>query len=147
LIAAGAETHLSDTSGGIVIQAEQNYFLNPFTDEPRTAQLLRIAGPGLAGGILHWQGKRNAFDNLRLGYFSSAKDEPGATFKEWRQLWGTPGEREAALFDTPKSAKGFTVDPPSWQHLALPAQVGMVTGAPPYGADLERLGIIKKMKR
>jgi serine/threonine-protein kinase len=143
--AAGAEGDRSGTSEAIVIQARQNYFLNPFADEPHQAQLVLVSRSGVALGILQWQGTGNAFDRSRLGYFGSGKDEPGKqSFKEWQQLWGSPGEQDALLLEPAKSSKTFTLDPPSWQHLGLPAQVRVGAGPPLFGADLVRLGIIKR---
>jgi serine/threonine protein kinase len=148
LLAASGDD--GDLCGGIVVQAQHNYILNPFADDPRRglsgqAHLVRVSGASLAHGILHWQGKENAFDSLRLVFFEGAKDEPGRqSFKDWQQLWGIPGEQDAVFLEPVKSSKAFSADPPSWQYLSLPARARAGTGTPAFGADLVRLGIMKR---
>jgi serine/threonine-protein kinase len=139
-----------DVRGGVVVQAQHNYILDPFLDSQRAgrpvpAQLVRLATSGLAHGILHWQGRENAFDSSRLNYFGSDEKEAGKrSFKDWQRIWGSPGEQDATFLDPVKYSKPFTVDPPSWQHLSLPPRVRAASGTPPFGADLVRLGIMKR---
>ena len=44
-------------------QAQQNYLVSPFADEPRQARLLRIPGAELARGAFQWQGKEEPSDD------------------------------------------------------------------------------------
>jgi serine/threonine protein kinase len=130
---------------GTVIQAQHNYFLTPFAGDRHDARMLRAPERTVTAGGLLWQGKENAFDQLRLhGYYAGAKDELSKqSFKDWQQLWGAPGEQDYTLLDAVKMPKAFAVDPPSWTHLALPPQVRVGAGSPPFGADLVRLKLLK----
>jgi serine/threonine-protein kinase len=144
LVAVRGDQALPENSQGIVLTAERNYFVNPFSEEPRHARLVRIAAPDLARGALLWQGKQNVFDHLRFGYVASDEASKKQPLKEWRRIWGTPGEQDAVTVEGVKPAKAFTPNPPSWPHLVLPPRVRVGSGAPSYGADLVGLGLVKR---
>ncbi len=130
-------------AGKIIVQARRNYFVNPFSDEQPSC-LLRLPGTALTEGVFRWQGQGNGFDQLRL--FSTIAElatEPAKqSFADWQQLWGTPGERDAVLVEPAKNSKVFSVEPPAWTQLALPPQFRAEPA--PFGADLVRLGLIKR---
>jgi serine/threonine-protein kinase len=146
IAAATAEADGSGLAGVILVQSQHNYYLNPFADKNHSAQLLRVSGADLARGVLQWQGKANAFDLSRLRFFGADNDAIGKSIKDWHQLWGTPGEQDPSFVEPVKLSKSFNIDPPSWAYLDLPASVRAGSGPPPFGADLVRLGIIKRKR-
>ncbi|MCI0377303.1 MAG: serine/threonine protein kinase, partial [Gemmataceae bacterium] len=126
----------------IVVQAQGNFFVDCFAEEGRPARLLAIPPADLARGLVLWQGKGNAFDARFTRWLDRDGVTKAAPLAEWKKVWGSAGELSARLLDPSKAAKAFSLEPPSWSHLALPAGLGV--GAPPYGADLVRLGLLKK---
>lgn len=129
----------------IVLQTQANYFLDPFTDEPRQATLVNLSADSLARGLLLWQGRGNVFARDRLPAYFVAADGPlvKQTFKDWEQLLGPVGETEALHVDAIATAKAFTPDQPPYDRLALPPALRM---EPAPGADLAKLGLAKKSK-
>jgi hypothetical protein len=139
-----AEEVRAPSGTGIVIQAQKNYFLNPFATEPRRACLLRLAGSTLAQGTLQWQGKDNAFDGSRLGGLGPNLELGKYLFQDWQEVWGTTGEQNPKILEPARQARPFTLSAPSAAYLALPPQLRPGSGPPLFGADLVRLGIMKK---
>jgi serine/threonine protein kinase len=131
----------------VLVQASANYFADPFGKQPGQSTLLRIPEPLLARGQLHWHGKSNAFDRRLESYHALAGAAPAGkqTLADWQQLWGRAGEQDAITVE-PGPAKKATidVDAPQLERLALPAQILVAPGNPRPGADLVRLGLLKK---
>jgi hypothetical protein len=142
----------------LLIQAAGNLFADPFTDADRRSCLLRCDSTVLTRGLLTWQGRGNAFDHKRLHAYSSATfDETPSrqTFQVWKQLWGSCAELQPLLADLPQTPKHTLevdprqVNPPPqdpWQlhKLAWPPPFRPRVGETLPGADLVRLGILKK---
>lgn len=126
----------------IALQMQANYFLDPFTEEPRQAALVKLSPESLGRGLFLWQGQGNVFARDRLpAYFVAAADPlVKQTFKDWEQLTGPVGETDALHVDA-IAAKGFTPDQPPYDRLALPPSLRM---EPAPGADLAKLGVTKK---
>jgi serine/threonine-protein kinase len=127
----------------VVIQADDCLFLDPFGDTPSRGCVLVYEGEALARGLLLWQGTGNGYDGKRLrAYAASESDALPArqAHAAWLQLWGKAGERHPRLIEWPATA-GWVInaDRPQLERLRLPPQVGT-----PVGADLTRLGILKK---
>ncbi|MCI0642989.1 MAG: hypothetical protein L0Y70_28300, partial [Gemmataceae bacterium] len=126
----------------VVVQAQGNFFVDCFAEEGRPARLLAIPPADLARGLVLWQGKGNAFDSRFTRWLDGDGVAKASPIVEWKKVWGSAGELSARLLDPAKAVKTFSLEPPTWSHLALPAGFG--AGAPPYGADLVRLGLLKK---
>ena len=145
LLALKAGPYPIDRADLVLVQASANYFADPFG--ARQSAMLRIPEPLLAHGQLQWHGKGNAFDRRLESYHAFAGTAPGnkQTLADWEQLWGHAGEQDALSVE-PGPAKKATIDAdaPQLERLALPAQVRAVPGNPPPGADLVRLGVLKK---
>jgi serine/threonine-protein kinase len=132
-----------------VMQTKSCALLNPFVggkDQPARAGLLRYEGDALARGVLVWRSEGDVFDK-RLQYAAAPlagslpdKAEPHAL---WTRLWGTPGDVQAFL-DLPPS-RPFDGVTPQFDRLVLPPWTRFM-GHPP-GADLTRLGLLKKPKK
>jgi hypothetical protein len=123
----------------IVIQADDNLFLDPFEAPPKSAMLV-YEGDALNRGVILWQGKGNGYDAKRLhAYAVAAADTTPARqeHRAWARLWGRAGEEQARLVRWPATgAWTVNAERPQLDRLRLPAQVGL-----PVGADLARLGI------
>jgi serine/threonine-protein kinase len=128
----------------VVVQADNNLFLDPFTDTPHQAGLLRSDGISLSRGLLIWQGADNGYDHKRLHHYIRV----GNTFPAaqghaaWSRLWGTNGDQRPRLVDLPRARNTtFPLKDPQLQRLLLPAALRPKPGQPPLGADLKELGI------
>jgi len=134
--------HFLATGGGperdepAVVQTRGCAFLNPFPGRPNRAGLLAYEGDALAHGLLVWQSEGDAYD--RRLYFGAApasalpaKPDPA---EAWGRLWGTPGVRDPRWLNLTRTLDGLC-----WplERLTLP---GGVT----QGADLDKLGLLKK---
>jgi hypothetical protein len=144
----GAVVALKDAAGvtavadPILVEAEGNLFLDPFSEAPRQSGLLRFEGAALARGLLLWRGKGNGYDGRLQAYVAAEADAAPAkqAHAVWGRLWGKVGEQQAALVEWPaKAAWAFAVDRPQLERLRLPPQVQAAVGA-----DLGRLGLLKK---
>jgi hypothetical protein len=63
----------------------------------------------------------------------------------WTQLWGTPGEQQPHMLDLPETAKTtFSLEHPRADYLALPPGLRSRFGPAVPGADLARLGLLRK---
>jgi hypothetical protein len=152
----GSILHLVDRRTGcpvepIVVQADNNLFLDPFlTKSPHHATLLRYEGAALAHGLLLWQGKDNGYDN-RLHHYAAAAEEsapPSQGLRVWRSLWGDWGEQNPRPVNMGKSkTASFPLVKLQLERLALPASLQPKRGQAPLGADLRALGIGKKTGR
>jgi hypothetical protein len=147
LLALKPGPYLTDRADLVLVQASANYFTDPFGTRPAQSAILRIPEPLLARGQLQWQGKGNAFDRRLESYHALAGPAAGTkqTLTDWEQLWGRAGEQDALTVE-PGPAKKATVDvdDPQLERLALPANVRAAPGNPLPGADLVRLGVLKK---
>ncbi|MBI3410449.1 MAG: serine/threonine protein kinase [Planctomycetes bacterium] len=126
----------------IVIQAQENYFLDPFGEESRLIALLRLPAGALTSGKLVWRGKNNGFDSDRLqSYFviGDARPEARQNITEWRRIWGRIGEQNSNMIAAPKDNVSIRLPAPSFECLAIPPELGLT-----LGADLARLGVLKK---
>jgi hypothetical protein len=126
----------------VVIQADDNLFLDPFAEVPPRSAVLAHEGGVLSRGVVLWQGQGNGYDEKRLNAYvvAAAVVLPARQGHErWAQLWGKAGEAQARLLRWPATAD-WTVNAerPQLDRLQLPSPAG-----PPVGADLERLGIAK----
>jgi hypothetical protein len=149
----GAVLHLADVpqlrtpAEPIVVQAENNLFLAPFTDAPRQSTLLRFDSQALPRGLLIWQGKGNGYDDKRLhGYVTSGSDTgTSQPLAIWQRLWGSRGEQNSRTRDLTRSrARSFPLEKLHLERLALSPFLQPKRGEPPLGADLDALGITKK---
>jgi serine/threonine-protein kinase len=132
-----------------VMQTKSCALLNPFAagkDQPARAGLLRYEGDALARGLLVWRSEGDVFDK-RLQYAAAPAAGPLPDKAEphtlWTRLWGTPGDVQAFL-DLPPS-RPFDGATPQFDRLVLPPWTRFM-GHPP-GADLARLGLLKKPKK
>jgi serine/threonine-protein kinase len=145
LLALKAGPYPTDRADLVVVHASANYFADPFGE--RQSAMLRIPAPLLAHGQLQWHGKGNAFDQRLESYHALAGPGPVAkqTLDDWKQLWGRAGEQDALTVEAgPAKKTTIDVDAPQLERLALPAQVRAAPGNPLPGADLARLGLLKK---
>jgi hypothetical protein len=143
----GDAPRLATPAEPIIVQADNNLFLAPFTDAPRRATLLRFNFQALPRGLLLWQGKGNGYDDKRLhGYVSSGSATDAAQpLSVWLRLWGSRGEQNPRTRDLTKSrAYSFSLEKLQLERLALPLYLRPKRSEPPLGADLEALGIVKK---
>lgn len=136
-----------DGPAPIAVKAAGNYFTDPFGEVPGQSMLLRLPEGFVARGLLAWQGKGNAFDR-RLDSFATvdAQPTPGKLlFSDWLALWGRTGEQDALIVEPGAAAKtSLSMDPPQLDRLALPRSVRPEPGSPMPGADLVRLGLLRK---
>jgi hypothetical protein len=129
----------------LLIQATANVFTDPFRETPRGAGLLLFEGDALGRGLLAWQGRGNAYDVQRLSFYALPETGPAAGRKQpyaaWKRLWGSPGDVQPVLqLAWPRT---FGKDAPRLAMLAVPARRSTEFRTPP-GADLARLGLLKK---
>jgi serine/threonine-protein kinase len=119
----------------ILVQADANFFADPFTESPRHSCLLHPLGDALARGLFAWQGTANAYDVQRWYTFAMIDDKTAPQpYTSWRQLWGTTGEKQGVRVEWPQpGATTFSVGTPQLSLLALPKAL---QGA---GADLKKL--------
>ncbi len=130
-----------DGAAPILVQAAANYFTDPFGDPAPQSTLLRLPDGVLGRGLLSWQGKGNAFDRRLEGFYGNGKQ----SLADWLALWGRTGEQDALAVDPgPPVKTPFNVDAPQLERLALPREVRPEPGNAPPGADLGRLGLLKK---
>jgi hypothetical protein len=115
----------------IVVQADANYFADPFTETPRTSCLLHAAGEALRRGLFLWQGKDNAYDEKRGLTFATIDDKATPRpYTTWQQLWGKAGETQPLLVEWPPTpTMTFSVSAPQLERLALPKQLQAAAGA------------------
>jgi hypothetical protein len=124
----------------IVVQTQSNYFLDPFTEEPRQSSLLRAYADTLGRGLLTWQGKDNYFSDRWHAFTTFNGVPPKQPIAAWQRLWGPVGEIAPQIIE-PLAVKTFLVDQPAYDRLALPSAIRV---EPLPGADLARLGLVKK---
>jgi serine/threonine-protein kinase len=146
LIGVRAGPDLPDRAGLVQVQALANWFTDPFGDAPGHSTLLRLPETFLGRGQLLWQGKGNAFDRRMAGYFAVAGRDPAGkqVLADWVRAWGRATEPDALLVEPGAAAKGLSPDTPQLDRLALPATARPEPGNPVPGADLARLGLLKK---
>jgi tRNA A-37 threonylcarbamoyl transferase component Bud32 len=132
-----------------VMQTKACALLNPFAggkDQPARAGLLRYEGDALTRGLLAWRSEGDVFDRrLQYGAAPAAGPLPdkAESHSLWAKLWGTPGDVQPFL-DLPPT-RPFDGDKLQFDRLVLPAWPRFM-GHPP-GADLARLGLLKKAKK
>lgn len=147
LFALKAGPYLDDRSDPVLFNAAANYFTDPFGEQPAQSTMLRIPEPLLSRGQLVWQGKGNAFDR-RLESFFAMVGRPAAekqALADWLQLWGRAGEQDALVVEPGTAIKStLATDAPQLDRLALPREFRPEPGNPVPGADLLRLGLLKK---
>jgi hypothetical protein len=146
-----AVIHLKDTprmrtaAEPIRIQAQANVFTDPFTGPSSRAGLLLYEGDALDRGLLVWQGQGNLYQKRLLFYAlaegESPPDKP-QPYTTWTRLWGKAGETQ------PVADVGL----PHPLVLEKPLQLGQLALPPVFqkplpGADLVRLGLVKKRKK
>jgi eukaryotic-like serine/threonine-protein kinase len=147
LLALKPGPYLTERTDLVLVQASANYFTDPFGKQPGQSALLRIPEPLLARGQLNWHGKGNAFDRRLESYHALAGAAPAGkqTLADWQQLWGRAGEQDAISVEPgPANKTTIDVDAPQLERLALPAQMLFAPGNPRPGADLVRLGLLRK---
>jgi serine/threonine-protein kinase len=130
----------------VLVRAEANVFLDPFSEMPRQASLLRFEGTAISRGVLLWQGKDNGYDQ-RLHAFAVRADglEEVPSLKVWTRLWGTPGEQQPLRLEWPTGpAWTFPLETPFPARLTLPPTMTTHLGNLRPGADLAALGFEKK---
>src|SRR5205823_12928261 len=93
----------------IVIQADDNLFLDPFAEAPPRSAVLAYEGEALSRGVVLWQGKGNGYDEKRLhAYVVASADAVPA--RQGHQRWASPGgkagEAPARLLPWPATADG-----------------------------------------
>jgi hypothetical protein len=124
----------------MVLQSRASAFVQPFADK---GGLLRFEGEALSRGVLLWQSDGDAYDR-RLHYAAAGgeaspdKPQPPA---EWARLWGLGGVRKAVT-DRPFT-RAFTAEKWPFEALTVPPPRDGGT-PPPIGADLVKLGLVKK---
>jgi hypothetical protein len=134
----------------MVVLADHNVFLDPFSEGPRQSSLLRYEGRALARGLFIWQGQGNVYDQRRLHACAAPAEGPAAAqpMRTWEQFWGSFGEQQARLLDRPPGDRStFSVSNPQLRLLALPAQFPLKPGEVEPGADLDGLGLLKRQAR
>jgi serine/threonine-protein kinase len=133
----------------VLVQIRRTAFLAPFLGGPSPSSVLAPEGAALAHGLVVWQGDGNGYDHRLQGYILV----PGATgvstteaVAAWSRLCGSAGDRRALLLDMPAS-RPLDLNRPQFDRLQLPASVRqkLEGGAP--GADLERLGLVRRPGR
>jgi len=124
----------------VTVQTQNNYFLDPFLDEPRQASLLRADAESLGRGLIAWQGSGNYFSDRWHGFAALSEAPVKQTIADWQRLWGPFGEADYHVIE-PLTTKGFAVDQPAFDRLTLPASIRI---EPTPGADLSRIGLTKK---
>jgi hypothetical protein len=142
------EHELPATFAPLLIQATANLFADPFSDPITRSSLLRCDPEALTRGLLIWQGRGNGFDHKRLHAYavtpmSDASEKQ--SFQVWSQIWGNPGEILPFLPDLPDTPRyTFKVDQPQLDKLVWPSTFRPQVGESLPGANLVRLGILKK---
>jgi serine/threonine protein kinase len=137
----------------IAILTSGNLFLAPFGPKPRQSSLLRTNPEAVAHGEITWQSKADGFDHKRLhAYLTPDSDDaqPSAAqpWSLWRRTWGPLGAQQPFLFDVPLTGKDAFIDNlnqlPPFERLRLPATIRPPAGQTLPGADLVRLGVLKR---
>jgi hypothetical protein len=127
----------------IVLQADANVFVDPFTESPGRAGVLLAEGDALNRGLAVWQGTGNVYGK-RLHFYGRPLDRPvigGAQpYAEWTRLWGGRGDVKAIVNLRPE--RTFALDSPELSRLVLPPLPAPRPRTVP-GADLKKLGIVK----
>jgi serine/threonine protein kinase len=124
----------------VVVQTRNCAFLSPFPARTAKTGLLLYEGDALGHGLLVWQGEQDFFDR-RLHFAAAVAGRPlpskPPVLTAWRHLWGTPNVRQPG----PEGNFSHTLDAFPWalERLALPPSLAS------YGADLDALGIRKKL--
>jgi serine/threonine-protein kinase len=147
--------HLEDALGlsvpgePIMVQARGNAFLDPFQETPRQSSLLRYEGQALARGLLLWQGQENAFDKRLHRYLQGGDKTPpdSQPFQLWSDLWGPQGELNPFAWDKLQPLKTFSQDDPKLERLELRPARRLSPAETLPGANLVRLGILKKTSK
>jgi serine/threonine-protein kinase len=128
----------------LMVKAAANYFTDPFGDSPAESTLLRVSDALVGRGLLAWRGKGNAFDRRLESYYSTVGTTGAVkqSLDDWLSLWGRSGEQDALAVTA--TAKAISIDAPQLDRLAVPREVRPESGNAPPGADLNRLGLLKK---
>jgi serine/threonine-protein kinase len=145
-----AVLHLADAASvltpgePVIVQADNNFFLDPFTESPREAALLRCDGTSLPRGLLLWQGADNGYAARHLQIISGASASTSREPASWRRLWGPAGDQRPRLLDWTRARNTtFSLKDPQLQRLRLPPALRPARDQPPLGADFKALGIIQ----
>lgn len=125
----------------IAIHAVQNYLVHPFGEDSGQPVFLGVSPEEMAAGGLVWEGRGNALEKGRwetLWAFGLVQ----AKLSDWQSWWGRSDEGWK-LLERAATSKDFPLETPVYERLLPPPpyRIGM---APPYGADLVRLGLLKK---
>jgi hypothetical protein len=130
----------------VLIQATQNYFLDPFVEGPRQAALLSLSAEDLAHGWLLWQGRDNALEETRWGGLWNDGVKPGGQLDlaDWRSWWGSPRDPAWKKVEPPATWKAFPLESPVYPRLVPPPPYRPGIGPVPFGADLLRLELVRK---
>jgi hypothetical protein len=151
IAARGAVIRLGDAAATgpvrpYVMQARANVFSAAFAARQKS-RLLSVEDDALAHGRLIWQGDRNVYPKDGRLYVDRSGDPPSKppqSHATWARLWGPRGDRQPLVMDLSGQP---TLDPahPKLTALDLPPAVrSKIKGTPP-GADLEFLGIVRKL--
>ncbi len=149
LAAARAAVRVGRTAGQdvpddpVVISSRSCAFLSPFGGK---AGLLLFDPQTLQRGALLWQGEQDLFDK-RLhfgGATPTAIPEQPAGLSGWAWLWGSSGARKSTRDFA--HAHRFEADRWPLERLALNA-AGSTEELTGFGADLQKLGLVRKRPR
>ena len=139
--------------GSVLVHANSNAFLFPFSSDADTSALVRGIDAWTLRGRFAWQGRNNVFDARMHAFVGQSERAVVArqTRFEWQTIWGQLGEQDALLLADPKTFKTITVDVgapsavlPQLDRLALPGELRGDRSQPPPGADLTMLLGLKK---
>ena len=134
----------------VVIQADKNLFLAPFSDAVGQASLLHYEGETLPRGLLLWQGANNGYNVTHIqGYLvqGDSTPVPAQPLTFWTHLWGTrAGALPRSL--TPKWSTTYRFPQDKFDFkpliLLLPRALRPAKGLPALGAPLAVLEMKKK---
>jgi hypothetical protein len=132
----------------MIVQADNNLFLDPFTELPHQGCLLRYDGEALPRGLLLWQGGGNGYDSrLHASVVAAGVSQAKPRALPWEQLWGHSGEKTPRPLDFSRfKSAAFSLEKLQLPRLVLPPLLRPRRGQPPLGADLKALGILVKKR-
>jgi hypothetical protein len=135
-----------------LMHAKSNAFLHPFAEADQGA-FLRGGQAWVHSGRWNWQGRFNVYDTRWRAWIGAALDKPAAkqTLADWKLAWGQVAEQDAISFDAGPLTKPIQSENVTQaallsqlDRLALPNTIRRDLELTPPGADLVKLGILKK---